>query len=137
MPNSTTLSHSRPSLDELAATISALRGPDGCPWDRKQTTETMVKYLQSELEELVQAIKNEDTENICEELGDLLFIIMMISDINRDEGKFDLQRVASTINEKLVRRHPHVFAEQKRLSEEELKVQWEQIKAAEKAQKLI
>ena len=123
----------RMKLNDLVSTIRELRGPQGCPWDRKQTTLSLKKYLHSEFQELVSAIDNNDSQNICEELGDLLFLIVMISEIHREAGEFDLNRVIEGIDAKLIRRHPHVFEEKKNLSEEDLNRQWDAIKAAEKS----
>ena len=121
-------------LNELVSTIRELRGPHGCPWDRKQTALSLKKYLHSEFQELISAINNNDSQNICEELGDLLFLIVMISEIHREAGEFDLNRVIEDIDAKLIRRHPHVFKEKKNLSEEDLNRQWDAIKAVEKSQ---
>lgn len=117
--------------------MQTLRGDSGCPWDRRQTASSMLKYLNSECEELIEAIKNDDTVNICEELGDILYIIIMISQIHEDHGHFTLDQVASTINQKLIRRHPHVFAGEKYKNEEQLAAQWQAIKAEEKKKKSI
>jgi len=95
----------------------------------------MVKYLHSEFDELVEAIDKKDTENICEELGDLLFILVMISEINSERGNFTLDQVITGITEKLIRRHPHVFAGVEITDEDELKEQWQKIKAEEKSKK--
>ena len=121
----------------LVSTVKELRAPGGCPWDRRQTTDSLVKYLQSEFTELLEAIEKKDNANICEELGDMLFLIVMISQINSESEIFTIDDVISGIDRKLVRRHPHVFAGVEISSEEELRAQWERIKAAEKAQKLI
>ena len=116
----------------LIATIRSLRGNQGCPWDKRQTSVTLLKYLQSECEELQEAIKKNDTVNTCEELGDLLYLIIMISEINKDLGNFELLDVFRNINEKLIRRHPHVFAGQPYENENQLAAQWQAIKAEEK-----
>lgn len=122
---------------DLASTVKQLRSPEGCPWDKRQTTASLVKYLHSEFSELLEAIENNDAENICEELGDLLFLIVMVAQINSESGTFDISQVVKGIDQKLIRRHPHVFAGVKISSEQELREQWEKIKAAEKSQKLI
>lgn len=119
-------------LQTLFNTVGTLRGERGCPWDKKQTCDSLTQYLQSECDELIAAIKNNDHRNICEELGDVLYVLIMISEINKDKGSFDFSDVLSTINEKLVRRHPHVFAGQPYENEEQLAVQWQQIKANER-----
>lgn len=124
-------------LHTLISTIRTLRGKNGCPWDIKQTSSSLIKYISSESDELIQAIRNEDKPNICEELGDILYLIIMLSEINRDEGNFDLDEVIDNINAKLIRRHPHVFAGQTYESEEQLAAQWQAIKAAEKSKKSV
>ncbi len=120
---------------QLVQTIITLRGDDGCPWDKRQTTASLVKYLNSEFDELIAAINNNDTENICEELGDLLYLILMISQINDEEGKFNVTQVIEGVTEKLIRRHPHVFAGVEVKNEQELREQWQKIKAEEKSKK--
>jgi len=122
---------------QLVETIRALRGENGCPWDRRQTTVSLVKYLKSEFDELLAAIENQDEENLCEELGDLLFIIVMIAEINHEENRFSIDEVLTAITEKLIRRHPHVFAGVEISDEKQLHEQWQRIKAMEKSKKLI
>lgn len=126
-----------PLFLRLTETVKTLRGENGCPWDKRQTTNSLVKYLRSEFDELLLAIENEDTENLCEELGDLLFIIVMIAEIHSEGGKFSISQVLDGITEKLIRRHPHVFAGEQVSSEQELQEQWQRIKALEKSKKLI
>ncbi len=122
-------------ITTLQQTIAKLRGEDGCPWDRKQTAQTLVKYIRNETEELIAAIENKDKENICEELGDVLYLICMITAINEEQGNFTFPQVVQGINEKLIRRHPHVFAGTRYKDEEELARQWEAIKAEEKRER--
>jgi MazG family protein len=124
-------------FSQLVNTINTLRSEDGCPWDKRQTTLSLVKYLHSEFEELIAAIHNDDTENICEELGDLLYLILMISQINNEAGNFNVRQVIEGITEKLIRRHPHVFAGVEIKDEQELRKQWQNIKAEEKSKKLV
>ena len=119
-------------LSELLSTITALRGEDGCPWDKRQTPFSLLKYLKSECQELDNAIRNDDPTNVCEELGDLLYIIIMISEMHHEHDKFQLADVIQTVNKKLIRRHPHVFAGKQYENEEQLTVQWNAIKAEEK-----
>ena len=124
------------SFKLLHQTIRQLRGPDGCPWDRKQTVNSLKKYLHEEFGEIIDAIDNGDHANLCEELGDFLYLIMMLAEISNEENRFTLDDVIVSIDEKLVRRHPHVFGEQTDLSETELRTQWQQIKEAEKRNKV-
>jgi len=125
------------SLQGLIETIRTLRGENGCPWDKKRTNETLVKYLQSESAELVEAIHKNDHANICEEVGDVLYILIMLSEINSTDGFFNLSDVITGITEKLIRRHPHVFAGTTYASEEELAIQWQAIKDEEKKKNTI
>ena len=119
-------------LQHLLDTIDTLRGEQGCPWVRKQTSTSLKKYLQAECDELLAAINNDDHDNICEELGDVLYVLIMIAKINNDLGMFSLKDVLESINAKLIRRHPHVFAGQTYENEEQLTAQWQAIKAKEK-----
>lgn len=125
------------SIEALTETIKSLRGEKGCPWDKKQTTESLRKYLVEEFAEILQAIDNNDLQNLSEELGDFLYLIIMISDINDSNGTFSLVDVVSGINEKLIRRHPHVFSGTIVKDEKELRNQWNKIKEAEKSDKLF
>ena len=127
------MSQTQPTFNELIQTIQQLRGNQGCPWDRKQTTHSLKKYLVEEFEEIIEAIDNNDPENLCEELGDFLYLILMIGEINRHEGKFTIDKIIASINEKLVRRHPHVFDTRRELGEAELRRQWANIKESEKS----
>ncbi len=127
------MSQTHSSFNDLIQTIQQLRGDQGCPWDRKQTTHSLKKYLVEEFEEIIEAIDNNDPENLCEELGDFLYLILMIGEINRHEGKFTIDQIIASINEKLVRRHPHVFDTRKELGETELRRQWATIKESEKS----
>jgi len=120
-------------FNKLVDTVKVLRSEHGCPWDSKQTTASLRKYLVEEFEEILNALDNKDHENLCEELGDFLYLIVMIGEISREAGHFDISKVITSINEKLIRRHPHVFEINADLSEEELREQWERIKATEKS----
>ncbi|KJS01114.1 MAG: hypothetical protein VR65_10505 [Desulfobulbaceae bacterium BRH_c16a] len=119
-------------LQALITTIRSLRGTEGCPWDKRQTGLSLMKYLRSECDELHEAIAKDDSRNTCEELGDLLYILIMIAEINKDLENFELADVIHNINDKLIRRHPHVFAGQTYENEEQLTAQWQAIKAEEK-----
>jgi len=119
----------------LQQTIEALLAPNGCPWDQKQSTHSLRKYFIDELAEIVTAIDNDDPENLCEELGDMLFLLLLTASINDKQGLFSLHDVIHTINDKMIRRHPHVFAGGPTGTVEELEQQWREIKAMEKAKK--
>lgn len=122
-----------PGIDLLLATTARLRAPDGCPWDREQTHRTICDCLIEEVAELVQAIDRTDIPNLREELGDLLFHIAMHAQMAAEAGQFTFDDVAREVNEKMVRRHPHVFGEGAKLgSAEAVVTQWEQIKLQEK-----
>lgn len=117
---------------ELYEIIKQLRGPNGCPWDRKQSPESIKKYLIEETNELADAITQEDARHICEEIGDLFFILLLLVRMYEEDDQFTPHDVYSGIAQKMIRRHPHVFAGIKTGSESELKQQWEAIKAREK-----
>ena len=125
------------SIDELLSTIRTLRSDTGCPWDRRQTTKSLMKYFHEEFNELMEAIENQDFPNICEEAGDLLYLILMISEICREKGEFHFPDVVRLVNKKLIRRHPHVFAGHPHKNEADLVKQWQQIKAEEKKKNLF
>lgn len=122
-----------PGIDLLLATTARLRAPDGCPWDREQTHRTICDCLVEEVAELVQAIDRNDDANLREELGDLLFHVAMHAQMAAEAGKFTFDDVAREVNEKMVRRHPHVFGDGAKLgSADAVVTQWEQIKQREK-----
>jgi len=125
-----------PGIDLLLATTARLRAPDGCPWDREQTHRTICDCLIEEVAELVQAIDRDDDANLREELGDLLFHVAMHAQMAAEAGKFTFDDVAREVNEKMVRRHPHVFGDGAKLgSADAVVTQWEQIKLKEKGAK--
>jgi len=117
----------------LTAIIRKLRGDGGCPWDRKQTPRSMSVYLIEEVYELVNAIEKDDVKNVCEELGDVLFLIAFIAELYAENGQFEIREAADMAREKMIRRHPHVFASSRADTAEEVKAQWHQIKKTEKA----
>ncbi len=122
-------------IEELVAIISKLREPQkGCPWDLKQNFETIIPHTIEETFEVVDAIHNKDWNNLKEELGDLLFQVIFYSHLAKEAALFDFNEVVETVNEKLIRRHPHVFSEVRFDSVAEIKANWEQEKAREKAQ---
>jgi uncharacterized protein YabN with tetrapyrrole methylase and pyrophosphatase domain len=112
--------------------ITILRAENGCPWDRKQTPATIKKYLLDEAAELAEAIDQEDPGHICEETGDLFYILLMLCRMFEEQNLFSADTALEGIFAKMVRRHPHVFAGQPTGSEEELRRQWEAIKKEEK-----
>ncbi len=120
------------ALARLLAIVARLRGEDGCPWDRKQTPATLKKYLLEETAELAEAIDSGDPDHIREEIGDCFFILAMLTTMFREQGLFAATDALEDIIAKMIRRHPHVFADQTAGSEQELRRQWEEIKAGEK-----
>lgn len=122
-------------LSELAGIITRLRQPDGCPWDRKQTVSSFRPYLIEELHELLEAIDLDDHPLIKEELGDLFFQVIFLSNLYEEQGSFSLADVLDTITAKMIRRHPHVFGDTKVGSEKELRRNWNLVKTAENTAK--
>jgi tetrapyrrole methylase family protein/MazG family protein len=127
-----TLTQSPDSLDDLFRLIKTLRGENGCPWDKKQTPESVGIYLIEEVYELVDAIESGNSEQIREELGDVLFHIVFMARMFEEREEFDLSRVARTITGKMIRRHPHVFGETEVNSSAEVVQNWHKIKLNEK-----
>lgn len=119
----------------LLKTVRSLLGPEGCPWDQKQSTLSLKKYFIEEFAEIIAAIDNNDPENLCEELGDMLFLLILMAEINKKNDNFTLNDIIRNINEKMIRRHPHVFADGEKGSLEELEKQWRAIKSQEKEKK--
>ncbi|GAA2164262.1 MazG family protein [Pedococcus bigeumensis] len=124
-------------LLDLVAVMDRLRSPGGCPWDAEQTHETLVKYLIEESHEAAEAIESGDRDHIREELGDVLLQVVFQARVAQEHATepFDVDDVAGAIIEKLVRRHPHVFADGDASTPAEVERAWEQIKAAERAAK--
>ena len=123
------------TFKDLVEITAKLRAEDGCPWDREQTFESLRKYMREEAEEAVQAVDKNDMENLCEELGDVLFQVMLNSQIAKEKGLFSIDDVIGGICEKMVRRHPHVFGDIEVNSPEEALALWKEIKLQEKAKK--
>lgn len=117
----------------LVALVERLRGPDGCPWDRAQTRESVAPYLVEETYEVVDALRAGAPAAIQEELGDLLFQILFHADLARDAGDFTVTDVIETIHAKMVHRHPHVFGDEVARTAEEVVERWERLKGAEPA----
>lgn len=112
--------------------IATLRGPDGCPWDQKQTHESLRQYLIEEAYELIDAIDEEDDNQIIEELGDVFLQVMLHSQIGEDHGYFTIDDVIRSITEKMIRRHPHVFGNVEAADEQAVMENWQAIKAKER-----
>ncbi|WP_227939122.1 nucleoside triphosphate pyrophosphohydrolase [Alkalihalobacillus deserti] len=119
-------------FDKLKEVIAILRGPNGCPWDQKQTHQSLKKYFIEEVYEVLEAIDDEDDEHLIEELGDVLLQIMLHAQIGEDDGYFSIRDVIHGITEKMVRRHPHVFGEVTVNDADEVVSNWDEIKKQEK-----
>ena len=123
------------TFNDLVNIIAELRSDHGCPWDREQTYESLKKCLADETQEVFEAVDRHDTENLCEELGDVLLQLMLKSQIAKEEGAFTIDDVIDGLCQKMVRRHPHVFGDAKVNTTEEGLALWNEIKAQEKAEK--
>lgn len=121
------------TFSDLVDIIAKLRSEDGCPWDREQTFESMKKYLGNETEEVYEAVDKNDMENLCEELGDVLFQLVMYAQMAAELGAFTMDDVVDGAARKMIRRHPHVFGDAKVNSAEEGLALWNAIKAQERA----
>lgn len=119
-------------FDELLNIMARLRGPNGCPWDREQTHESILRCLVEETYEFAEAVHGTHTEGMREELGDLLLQVVFHCQLASERGAFDIKEVIQEISEKLIRRHPHVFAGESAESSSEVLERWERIKAEEK-----
>ncbi len=119
-------------FDTLMELMRRLRGPGGCPWDAEQTHESLKRYLLEETYEVMEAIDADSTPMLREELGDLLLQVVFHAVIAEERGEFDIDDIIETLNDKLIRRHPHVFADLKVKDIEQLIENWEKIKRMEK-----
>ncbi len=117
---------------ELTGIVSKLRAPNGCPWDREQTHESLKPFIVEESYEVIDAIDEGKPADLKEELGDLLLQIMLQTEISREESEFDIADVVTGLSEKLVNRHPHVFGNTRVDGTDEVLVNWEKIKKKEK-----
>ncbi len=120
---------------KLVEVMRRLRAPDGCPWDREQDYFSLRRCIIEEAYELIEAIENEDRDNICEECGDLMLQTVFISALAEEHDQFDICDVMDRLTEKLIRRHPHVFGETKVNDSEDVLRNWEQIKVGERREK--
>ncbi len=125
------------TFDDLLNIADRLLSPGGCSWDQKQTLFTLQAYLLEEAHELIEAIDSRESQHIVEELGDVFYALVFIGKIGEKEKLFTLDEVMNQINKKLIRRHPHIFANEKVHSDEEIVKNWEIIKKKEKERKTI
>jgi tetrapyrrole methylase family protein/MazG family protein len=121
-------------FDTLTGIIARLRGPDGCPWDKEQTHQTLRENLLAEAYEALEALDGKDAAALCEELGDLLLQIVLHAQIAKDSGEFEIGDVVGGISAKLIRRHPHIFGGTKVKDAKEVMHNWEQLKKEERAE---
>lgn len=122
-------------FEKLVDIMKTLRSGNGCIWDKAQTHQTLIKYLFSEADEVKQAIEKNDVENLQEELGDVLMQVVFQAQIAKENKEFDISNVISTLNKKLIRRHPHIFGNYKVKTKEDVEIMWKKIKEKEKAAK--
>ncbi|MCB1115946.1 MAG: MazG family protein [Chlamydiia bacterium] len=123
------------AFDELIEICETLHGPKGCPWDKKQTFQSLRPHVLEEVHELLDAIDDEDFKGMAEELGDLLFQILFFAKLGDKGGHFTLEEIITTVNEKLVRRHPHVFGDAEARTPDEVERHWEKVKKEEKKER--
>lgn len=133
--DTSTLSDAREAFQGLVETIWRLRQPDGCPWDRKQTHASIAKNMIEEAYEAVDCIESSDVSHLREELGDVLMQVVLHAQIAADAGEFTMADVARDIDQKLIRRHPHVFGDAAAQDAEEVLAIWDNVKLAEKEAK--
>lgn len=119
-------------FDSLLHVAEELLGPNGCPWDQKQTFLSLQPYVLEEAHEVIEAVDADDDRKMIEELGDLLYTIVFYGKLGERTGRFTIEEIVKSIKEKLIRRHPHVFGEVKVEDADEVVKNWEKIKAAEK-----
>ena len=119
-------------FEKLVEIVEKLRSEDGCPWDREQTIASLKEDVLDEARELREAIENEDYENIKEEIGDLVMGLVLMTQVAKEEGRFDFEDVFKEINDKMVRRHPHVFGDKKAKSADDAMKSFLEAKANEK-----
>lgn len=119
-------------FDSFKEVIARLRGPDGCPWDKEQTHESLRIHLLSECYEVLEALDEKNPDKLCEELGDLLLQIVLHAQIAADNGEFEMGDVIKSINSKIIHRHPHVFGEGEAATADEVMHNWEALKQEER-----
>src|ERR1700720_2855460 len=119
-------------FDELLHVAEKLLSPEGCPWDLKQTFQSLQPYVLEEAHEVIEAVDLDDDQKIVEELGDLLYTIIFYGKLAEKTRRFSMEQIVSTVKEKLIRRHPHVFGDVNVENVDEVVSNWEKIKKQEK-----
>jgi tetrapyrrole methylase family protein / MazG family protein len=119
-------------FEEFRKLIRTLRGENGCPWDKKQTLQTLALYILEESQEVAEAVESKTDTDVCEELGDVMLIVLMMAQVAEEQGRFNFDDCVKAISEKIIRRHPHVFGEKQDLTEREIVDNWQKIKEREK-----
>jgi tetrapyrrole methylase family protein/MazG family protein/ATP diphosphatase len=122
-------------FERLLGLVARLRAEDGCPWDREQTPATIKRYLLEEAYEVMDAVDHQTADQVADEIGDLIFMTIFLAQLYGEKGQFQMEQVLRQVAEKMVRRHPHVFADRQVNSAQEVKLNWEEIKRQEKPQK--
>lgn len=122
-------------FDELIEVADQLNSPGGCPWDHKQTFESLKPYVLEEAHEVLDAVDEGNDKELLEELGDLLYVVIFYSQVAQREKRFTLEQILDTVREKLIRRHPHVFGDKKAKNVEEVVTNWNAIKKEEKPER--
>ena len=121
-------------LDRFINIVRELRSENGCPWDKEQSPDSLKRYLLEETQETIEAINNNNQQHIKDELGDILYVIVLLAQIHNEVNAFDIGDVIDSITDKMIRRHPHVFNDEKIETVAELRKKWLEIKNMEKSQ---
>jgi len=116
------------NIKRLTELIETLRGEKGCPWDRDQTPGSIARHLSEEVYELIDAIESDDGDSVCDELGDVLFLLLFTASFYKEAGRFDIEKAAAASAEKMTRRHPHVFGDANPKTPDQIRGQWIRIK---------
>ena len=122
-------------FERLLELVARLRAEDGCPWDREQTPTTIKRYLIEEVYEVVDAVAHDSADQVADELGDLIFMTIFLAHLYGEQEQFQMDQVLRKVADKMVRRHPHVFGKRQVDSAKQVKLNWEEIKRQERAQK--
>ena len=124
-------------FDRFVDIVKELRSENGCPWDKEQSPTSLKRYLLEETQEAIEAITANNPQHIKDELGDILYIIVLLAHIHNEEDLFNIGDVIEAITDKMIRRHPHVFSDEKIETVAELRKKWLEIKDIEKSSSII